>query len=142
MDAMTAENLLIEKLLELKGDNLRFHPDLVAPALRKNSHHLDWLNEHYGIDYHEDPKAMKPEGIRSAKELMTYTDEALNWLSDQLDGKLYLKIRPFTPSSICAAALNSFTRRQRLATRHNIAADIGRLKQQLLNQAKTTQDTA
>ncbi len=129
----TASRLLIDKLHELKGSKLKFHPDWVVNPIMKNLDQIDWLQQRHDIDFHEDIDAMEKTGIRSKNELMTYSQEALDWLASELNEKPYQKVLPWTLPSLCTALWSIFTRKRRLATRRTIAADVCRLKAQLLS---------
>ncbi len=121
---------LRSELMELEGDGLRFHPDYVKPVIEANRHHVDWLDEQFGIDLHQDFGTMPRTGIRSKRDIMTYSDETLDWLARKLDGPGYLKVHPFEWRRLPAIVANCFTRRRRLAIRRNVAADVNRLMDQ------------
>ena len=130
--ARKSATLLKEKLWQLEGKRLRFHPDLYYPAVQANKDQIDWLKEHFGIDFHQDPNALEESGVKSKRQIMTYSDETLEWWAGELGGKRYLKLFPLTPAVLLKAIVNFFTRSLRPATRGNIAVDVRRLKESLV----------
>lgn len=128
--ARSESYFLRSELMELEGGRLRFHPDYVKPTIEANRQHIDWLDEQFGIDLHEDFSAMPRTGVRSKRDIMTYSEETLAWLAGKLGGPGYLQVHPFKPRKLPEIVTNCFRKHRRLATRRNIAADVNRLMDQ------------
>jgi len=75
-------SLLLERLGELRGPSLRFHPELVAPFVERVVPEMAWIESRLGEVL---PLSLHPrgnaEGVKCEADLLDFSAESLDWLA-------------------------------------------------------------
>lgn len=76
------QTLFLERLRELRGPSLRFHPELAAPFVEKVVPEMAWvearLGEPLSVSLHPRDNA---EGVKCEADLLDFSAESLDWLA-------------------------------------------------------------
>ncbi len=80
-ESKSEKGRMVKRLAKLKGPKLRFHPDLVAPILKKYRSDIEWMETRLGVSLEERPAADDdPAAIRAVSDLGKVHPDTVSWL--------------------------------------------------------------
>ncbi len=86
IDGAKENGLFVSKLMQLKGEKLRFSQKLIRPIIEENKEDVEWIEERLGVSIYDIDE--NGDGIEKEEDLLTVNKDTIEWLAGEVGVKI------------------------------------------------------